>query len=301
MVYPIFKVKKPGLYASIQDEGRKGYQRYGVPISGAMDRYAFRMGNYILQNSSNVPALEVTLLGTELIALADIVVSITGADLTPSVDGKTVPMWKSFKIYKGQNISFGQPKSGARAYLCVAGGFDYQSILGSCSVYERGNMGRPLQKDNILYGKKNEKSHPGMALNPLWIPTYKNEIELRVVPSHHIDKFKEESLRLFYEQVYIFQKGDRMGGILKGEELIIHRNGADIISEATTFGTIQIPASGQPIILFADSQTTGGYTTIGTVVSADLWKIAQLLPGGKVRFKKVTLEEAEIARKEWMA
>lgn len=295
----LFKVEKPGLYATIQDLGRFGYQQYGVPISGAIDRYAHRMVNYILGNNKNFATIEVTFFGTELLALKNHTIAIAGADLTALIDNEKAPLWEAFEIRKGQRIMFKKPNKAVRAYIGVAGGISSESILGSCSTYERGKMNRRLDKGDIIFAKSNNASNIGLKLSSEWIPEYEDHIELRVLPCHNELYFTEESIKLFYEQTYTFETGDRMGCMIAGEQPLEHRKQADIVSESATFGTIQIPPTGQPIILLADSQTTGGYATIGTVITVDLWKIAQLPLRGTINFKRVNLEEAQYLLKNW--
>ncbi|WP_179298544.1 5-oxoprolinase subunit C family protein [Evansella halocellulosilytica] len=282
----LFKVEKPGIYASIQDLGRFGYQKYGVPVSGAMDRHAHSLTNYILGNKEHFPSIEISFLGTEFMVLAEHVIAIGGADLSPHIDGEKAPMWKCFKVHRGQRLSFKKPLCGARAYVGVQGGIQCNPILGSCSTYERGGMFSRLEKGDVIFAPKVEckKELLGRGLSPKYIPSYTKEVVVRIVASHHESMFKEESVNAFYNQSYVFTKGDRMGYFLKGQEKLVHKNSADIVSEATTFGTVQVPSHGQPIVLLADSQTTGGYSTIGTVLAQDRWKIAQLPQGGKVNF-----------------
>lgn len=289
MIKPLFKVIKPGLYASIQDKGRHGFQQYGVPVSGALDRYAHHMANYILGNDSYSATLEVTMLGTKMFALSDHVIALTGADLNATVDRLKAPLWKSFKVYQGQTLHFQNPIQGARAYLAVSGGIDRQPVLKSRSTYARGKIYDVLKENDVICTVDQEKRKLSQQLSPKWIPDYKQEIELHVIPSHHEPFFETESIDLFYKQVYTLKSGDRMGCMIEGEQALVHKKTSDLISECTTFGTIQVPPSGQPIILLADSQTTGGYPTLGTIMSEDLWKIAQLLPNGKLTFKRTTI------------
>lgn len=283
----LFKVKKPGLYASIQDKGRFGYQQYGVPVSGAIDRYAHYTANYILDNNSTAATIEVTILGTELIVLSDHFIVITGADLMATVDGIEVSLWKAFKVYKGQSLLFKKPRIGARAYIGVSGGIQRDPILGSRSTFERGKIYDRLRMGDVIEACNSGSIKSSRGVTSKWIPVYKQDVELRVIPSHHEGYFEKDSVDQFYNQIYTYKKGDRMGCMIQGEHSLIHKNGADIISECTSFGTIQVPSGGVPIILLAESQTTGGYTTIGTIISADLWKIAQLLPQGKIKFNKI--------------
>jgi biotin-dependent carboxylase-like uncharacterized protein len=280
---PLFKVKKPGVYGSLQDKGRFGYQRFGVPVSGPMDAYAYKYGNYILRNPSNSPALELFLGGQEMEVLSDHRIVITGADLGARVDGVPVPMWKSFSIYKGQTLSCTSPINGSIAYVFPEGGFYSEEMLGSASVYPKGLLGSSLKKEMILYCKKEKTDKFQRGLIKSEIPDYSMDVNVKVWPSPHMDLFVSDSLEEFFQSTYTLKSGDRMGYLLTGPSLQFI-NGSDILSEATQFGTIQVPNSGQPIILMADAQTIGGYATIGKIVNEDLWKVAQFRTGCKVRF-----------------
>ncbi|MFC4802920.1 biotin-dependent carboxyltransferase family protein [Neobacillus sp. GCM10023253] len=281
---PLLKVRKAGVYGSIQDKGRFGFQRFGVPVSGPMDAYAYEMGNYILGNPASSPALELFLGGQEFEALSDHRIVITGADLGAKVDGKAVPLWKTFSIHQGQSLKFTSPNKGSIAYVFPEGGFHSEELLGSASVYPKGLLGSSIKKDGILYAKKEKSTGFHRGLIPSEIPDYSDEVEVSVWISPHSEMFVPESLQEFFQTPYTMRSGDRMGYLLKGPELRF-KNGGDILSEATQFGTIQVPNSGQPIILMADAQTIGGYATIGKIAKEDIWKIAQLRPGGKIRFK----------------
>lgn len=280
---PLFKVKKAGVYGSIQDQGRFGYQRFGVPVSGPMDSYAYKYGNYILSNPSNSPALELFLGGQEMEVMSDHRIVITGADLGARVDGVLAPLWKSFTIYKGQTLSFTRPLKGSISYVIPEGGFFAEEILGSASVYPKGLLGSSLKKDIILYAQKDKTDKWQRGLIKSEVPDYSMNVTVKVWTSPHMDLFVSDSLEEFFQSSYTLKGGDRMGYLLNGPSLKFI-NGGDILSEATQFGTIQVPNSGQPIILMADAQTIGGYATIGKIVNEDLWKVAQLRTGSKIQF-----------------
>ncbi len=280
---PLFKVTKAGVYSSIQDKGRFGYRRFGVPVSGPMDFYAFRYGNYIFGNPPNSTGLEIFLGGVELEVLSDHRIVITGANLEPRVDGRPILIWKSFNLYRGQVLTFSHPKNGSIAYVIPEGGFRAKEMLGSASVYPRGYLGNLIEKNQILYARKEKTNTPQRGLIKSEIPDYPMNLTVKVWPSPHLDKFVLESIEEFLQSTYTFRNGDRMGYLLHGDPLRF-LNGSDILSEATQFGTIQVPNSGQPIILMADAQTIGGYATIGKIAEDDLWKVAQLRPKGTLQF-----------------
>lgn len=299
MSQPLFKVIKPGVYTTIQDAGRFGYQSYGVPVSGAMDRYAFRMANYILGNHKNDAVLEISLLGTELLVIESNTIVITGAHLDARIDGEKAPLWKAFHVRKGQELTFRNPINGIRAYVGVVGGIATEKVLGSRSTFARGSIKKPIEQDDKIAAYPSPANRVGSKLSPKWIPTYETHIELRVIPCKNEELFTEESIDLFYKQPYKFLTGDRMGCRMEGTSPLTYKKSVNMLSEFTNFGTIQVPPSGQPIILLADSQTTGGYATMGTVITVDLWKIAQLPPHGRIQFKRVSVEEAQGLQNQW--
>ncbi|MFP7253930.1 biotin-dependent carboxyltransferase family protein [Terribacillus goriensis] len=293
----LFQVIKPGLLTTFQDLGRTGYQEYGVVVSGAMDDFSLQIANLLVGNKRDEAGLEVTMMGPALKVLEDAVIAITGGNLSPRVNGQPAPMWKSFAVKEGQLIEFGQPLEGIRSYISVAGGFDLPAVMGSNSTYLKakigGSNGRALEKEDILYGTENPHAVTGRSLHYDEIPKYEKEVNARVILGPHQDAFTDEAIKTFLSSSYeITPQSDRMGYRLKGPELS-HKITADIISEAIPLGGIQVPANGQPIILMADRQTTGGYTRIATVISADIPLLAQAAPGAHVRFKEVGMDEAQ--------
>ena len=297
MSKPIFKVIKSGLLSTIQDGGRKGYQQYGIVVSGAMDPYSMNIANFLVGNARNEAVLEVTVMGPALEVLDDAVISICGGNLSPKVNGEKIPMWKSFKVKEGDRLEFGQPVSGARSYISVAGGYDVPLAMGSKSTYLKAGIGgiegRALEKGDVLHGSGGMKGISGRALHPDEIPVYQKELEVRVVMGPHQHTFTEKGLETFLSTTYeVTPQSDRMGFRLKGEK-VEHATSADIISEAIPLGGIQVPANGDPIILMSDRQTTGGYTRIATIISSDIPYLAQAMPGCQIRFREVTVEEAQ--------
>ncbi|NHC41618.1 biotin-dependent carboxyltransferase family protein [Bacillus sp. MM2020_1] len=295
MKTPVFKVIKPGMQTTVQDLGRYGYQQFGVSPAGAMDAYAMQIANLLVGNKLAEAVLEASFIGPTIEALSDLVISICGGDYSPTVDGQAVQLWKSFLIKKGQVVSVGQCKRGARTYIAIAGGMDVPTVLNSKSTFLNGSFGghegRALEKEDILSGFP-EIRKPSKSIHPDLIPDYKKQLQIRVIlgPHHHL--FTERSLKQFLTAEYrVSPQSNRMGYQLNGPKLQ-HTNGPDIISDPIPLGGIQVPASGQPIILMADHQTTGGYTRIGTVISVDIQKLAQAVPDTIIKFSEVTLEEA---------
>lgn len=288
----LFQVDKMGLQTTFQDLGRYGYQQYGVPVSGAMDPFSLQVANLLVGNSRGEAGMEITMVGPEFVAQSTKVIALCGADLSPEIDGISAPMWKSFRLKEGERLTFGAPKSGLRTYLAVAGGFDIPIVMNSRSTYTKAGLGKEIRKDETLYGYEGN-GEPGVGLKQSEIPVYAKEVELRVVQGPHTDRFTEKGMEDFYGETYsVSPQADRMGYRLEGAA-VTHRDGADIWTDAIPFGGVQVPADGKPILLMADRQTTGGYTRIGTVISVDLPKASQLVPGGTIRFCEVNVKEAE--------
>lgn len=297
----VFEVVSPGLQTMVQDLGRYGYQKYGIVVSGAMDSYAFKMGNILVGNAEHAAGLEMTMIGPSLLVKMDCVVAITGANLSPTVNGEQVPMWTSLKVSKGSLIEFGPLKSGCRAYLTVNGGIAVPTVMGSKSTYLRANIGgykgRALKVKDLLYRGNDDLISPykfswRRKLAPEYIPIYTNNIRLRVIKGPQWDAFTPESKEQFLTTTYtISSQSDRMGYRLSGEGLEVAEN-QEHITDPIPLGGIQVPAGGQPIVLLADRQTTGGYPKIATVISTDIPFIAQGKPGDRISFDLIELEDS---------
>ena len=294
-----FKVIKSGFFDTIQDLGRSGFQRYGMPVSGAMDSFALRIGNQLLGNKENAAGIEISTPSLSLEVLNQTIITITGADFNPTINDSPNPMWKVLKVRKGDIISFTQIKNGCRSYLLVAGGIDVPDVLGSKSTYVRGKIGglegRPLKKlDIINIGKQSEglENITGRKVSNINIPIYQEENEIKVILGPQDDYFTKDGLHTFLSSTYeITVNSDRMGYRLRGPK-IDSENGVDIITDGIPLGSIQITKDGMPIVMLADRQTTGGYAKIATVISVDIDKFAQMKPGNKIKFTGINLEEA---------
>ncbi len=292
------EVLQPGAFTTVQDLGRYGYQKYGVSISGAMDRFALRVANLLVGNKEEEAAIEATVVGPKLEALENLRVAITGGDLSPQVNGKTMPMWRTLNIKKGDVISFGFRKNGCRAYVAAGGGIDLPLVMGSRSIHTRSNLGgngRALIKGDVLKITDSGTRILECALYRLadeQIPVYARQWNIRVVLGPQLDYFTRKGIDSFLTSEYVITpQADRMGYRLKGPQ-IEHKAGADILTDATPPGSIQVPGDGMPIILLADGQTTGGYSKIAVVTSVDQDLLAQAKPGDKVGFQRVSVLEA---------
>lgn len=294
-------VVDPGLLTTVQDLGRFGYQRVGVPPSGPMDRAAFLVANRLVGNADGAAALECTLKGPRLEVRQSAIVAVTGAPMGFTVNGQEAPAWTAVRVQPGDVLGFQMASAGCRAYLAVAGGIDVPLALGSRATYLRGRLGglggRALQKGDALSAGTPApgSGREGRTVPPARRPAYPAERECRVILGPQDDRFTPEGIQAFLEGPYdVTPQADRMGYRLKGP-VITHARGHDIVSDGIPLGGIQVPGEGQPIVLLVDRQTTGGYTKIATVIGVDIGVIGQTRPGQRVRFRQVTLEEAHAA------
>lgn len=292
------KINKPGLLTTVQDLGRYGYQQFGVSVSGAMDHISARLANILVGNDENEGIIEVTMLGPEIEFLDSVVIAVTGGDLLPTLNNMKINMNKSILVNKGDKLSFSGIKNGCRSYIAFSGAIEVPIIMGSKSTFTRGKMGgfegRALKQGDILTIGEPNKPLSSLAGKEIQedLYDYRNNIELRVILGPQEDAFTEKGLGTFLNREYkVTNECDRMGYRLDGEK-IEHKDGGDIISDGIAMGAIQVPSHGNPVIMMADRQTTGGYTKIGNVISVDLPKVAQAKPGDKITFKKIELKEA---------
>jgi biotin-dependent carboxylase-like uncharacterized protein len=299
----IFEVVQPGPLTTVQDLGRTGYQQYGVPTSGALDDYAFRLGNLLVGNDEGAASLEITLFGCQLRALRETLIAITGADLAPTINDRPAPAWESLWLKSGQVLSFTRLRKGCRAYLAVAGGIRVLEVMQSASTCVRAGIGglngRPLRKGDVFKAHEGDASAKAARIPTRYIPAYSHDLALRVILGPQDDYFTDEGISTFLNSEYIVSaQADRMGYRLEGP-VIQHRTGADIVSDGIPLGAIQVPGDGLPIILLADRQTTGGYTKIATIISVDIPKVAQAKPGDSIKFQQVKGAQAIALRQKY--
>lgn len=286
----------PGPLSTIQDEGRFGAMGKGFSPGGAMDTVSMKLANLLVGNAPGVGVIEMTMLGITARFDCDSVIALTGADMSARLNQNPIERYLSVSVHPGDTLSMGAAKSGMRAYLAVAGGFDLPVVMGSQSTNLKcalgGFEGRKLQKgDELPLSQSMSTSLLGMR--QLSIPgDYPDIMTLRVLLGPQGDAFTQQGIATFLDSEYtVTDKADRMGIRLSGEK-IESKSGVDIISDGIAAGSVQIPASGTPIIMMADRQTTGGYAKIATVISADLSRAGQAPPGTRIRFAQVTEQEA---------
>lgn len=297
------EVINPGLLTTIQDEGRYNFQKFGVPVSGVMDYYSYKVSNMLVGNKGTEAVLEITMIGPALRFQKNAIIAITGGNLGPKINGADISQWRSIAVNQGDVLSFTGIKSGCRSYLAVKGGICVDKVMGSRSTYIKASLGgingNALQKNDIVpILDNNTINYKVKKLSDSYIPKYSNNYQIRVVKGPQDDYFTEKGLTTFFNNDYkVTSECDRMGFSFEGEPIDL-KNGSDIISDGITFGAVQIPGHGKPIIMMADRQTTGGYAKIGSVIFKDLSTLSQAKPGDSVSFVEVTIDTAHKELKE---
>ena len=295
-------IVKPGLQTTIQDEGRWGLQSRGMPVAGPMDPCSYRVANALVRNDRNQAAFEIALIGPELEFEDERLVAVAGAEFALSLDGVDVPPNAAFVAGAGSRLRFGARVRGSRAYLAIAGGVAVTPVMGSRATHLVSRLGglegRALAAgDRLPLGEARKGAGRFSAAlsriypTPIWSP----HAQVRLLPGPQREHFSSDALDILQSAPYsIGRDSDRMGFRLEGPPLR-HVRGADIISDATPLGALQVPASGQPVLLMADRQTTGGYPKVATVITADIGIAGQLGPGDTISFSMCTPREAVAA------
>lgn len=286
------KILSAGPLTTIQDKGRYGYMRYGITTSGVLDDKAYTYGNALLGNPDGEACLEMTVKGAAIQFTGAGAIAITGADMVPHINGAVAPVNQRIEIADGDVLELGFAGKGLRAYLCVEGGIDVPLVYGSRSTNLKcgfgGFHGRKLQDGDVLSTcPVVEYRRKAWGLPQEYQLPQDGDMTIRVISGPQDDMFTTDGIATFLNSEYkVTPESDRMGIRLSGKPLEAVK-GMDIISDAIPLGSIQVAADGQPIILLADRQTTGGYAKIATVISEDIWKLAQARPGTEVRFESV--------------
>lgn len=301
------RVLSPGAFTTVQDLGRVGYQKYGIPVAGAMDQLSCRLANILVGNREEEAVLEATYMGPELLFEEQAAIAVTGKGFRPKINGAEVPMCRRILVNKGDVLSLGSSSDGVRAYIAISGSLSVPPVNGSKSTYLRSRVGglegRKLQREDVLeyICLRGGAGCEAFAESGVEDSGYEGDDgsadgirEIRVVPGPQQEYFTEKGMRTFFSEdgYEITAESDRMGMKLRGAK-IEHAGSADIVSDAAVIGAVQVPASGEPIILLADRQTTGGYTKIGVVIKEDVYRLAQMPPGTRVRFRIIGIEEAQ--------
>ena len=308
-------VLKPGALSTLQDRGRSGFQHLGVPVSGAMDEWSHRVANLLVGNDESEATLEITLMGPSLRFGEAALIAVTGADLSPRIGEAALPRNTPVLIRAGSQLDFGKRVAGMRAYLAVHGGYAVAPVMGSKSTYVRGGFGgfngRALRKADVLAtgagdaqalfpalaARLEASALPFAALDAVpaaasALPV-DSPLSVRVLAGQQWGAFTPEARQALCDAEFrLSPQSDRMGYRFEGPKLALSEP-LEMISEAVAFGTMQVPPDGNPIVLMADRQTTGGYPKIANIASVDLPLLAQLVPQQSLRFTLVSLDEAQ--------
>lgn len=308
------KVMSAGLATTIQDLGRQGYYHLGIPIGGAMDRFALRCANLLVGNSEDAAGLEAVFIGPELEFTNDTTIAVTGGELPPKIDGEVKEIWTAINVKAGQVLSFDYIRNGARAYIAIAGGIDTPTALGSRSTYPVGALGgvegRAIQPDDILpLGNNSVSVGDGRSIPENLRRKPGSPAELRVITGLYWHRITAASGETFFDETWkVALEADRMGYRFQGGSALefVEREppfgaGSDpsnITDACYPYGSIQVPSGTEPIILHRDAVSGGGYFMVGTVISADMDLIGQLQPHTQTQFVKVNIYTALAARRE---
>ena len=309
----MIRVIEPGLLSTIQDEGRHGYQQFGVITSGVMDPFALRIANRLVGNDEKEAAIEVTLTGPTLEFVEDGLIAVCGADFSAQIDGEVCPTWRPVFVKKGSTLHMKFSKKGCRAIIAVGGGIQIPAVMNSKSTYIRAHLGgfegRALDKGDVLkanaltsksalilsslHKKRGSFTTTKWSISFVFLYEIYYRKSLRVLKGRQFDEFSPSSKTDFWRSEYkLSPQSDRMGFRLDGPSLS-RTVKEDLLSEAVAFGTIQVPSDGLPIILLADRQTIGGYPKIGQVASIDLPALAQRKPGEIIQFEEISHQDAQ--------
>lgn len=302
-----------GLQTTIQDLGRARHQHEGIPGGGAMDRAAHRVANLLVGNDQSAATLEATLIGPTLTFDSETLIALAGGDLDATVDGRRAALWAPTLVPPGAALRFGRAMRGCRVYVAFAGGIDVPEVFGSRSTYLRASFGgldgRALRAGDVLHSglpsdlgdriaaslRHETASIGGARWSAGFVlrPHYSDDAVVRMIEGAHTAELDAASRKALTSATFrVSASSDRMGYRLEGERLSLETP-HEMLSEAVAFGTVQLPPGGAPIILMADRQTTGGYPRIGEVASVDLPLVAQLKPGDRIRFRIVSVAEAQ--------
>ncbi len=294
-------VRKPGLLTTVQDLGRWGFQHEGVPVAGPMDPWAHRRANRLVGNPDSAATLEATIIGPRLELETDLTFAVSGAEFPLMLDGRPAPWDEACAGRAGQLLEFGRARRGARAYLAVAGGIDVPLVLGSRATHLPSRMGGVdgrglIANDRLRIGPGVGPGPPPSGIRGVDLEPPARGVRVRVLPGPEAPGDAAALERLCQDRYQVGVESNRMGYRLEGPAIDVPSAAA--FSTATPMGTIQVPPAGQPILLMADRQTTGGYARVAVIISADVGLAGQLAPGDWIAFDVCDLEEARAALAE---
>jgi antagonist of KipI len=295
-------VLEPGLLTTVQDLGREGFGPMGVSAAGAADAVALRLGNRLVGNDENSAALEMTLTGGAFRFTHGTTIALTGSDFGATLDGEPVTMWESIQTRAGATLRLGATRSGARCYLCLQGGIAVEPFLGSASTHLLSGLGgfqcRALRRGDAMCCAAADAPFRKRRVDENILQSLSPRKTLRVTAGPQADWFSESAQHAFYASTYrVAENSNRMGLRLEGTGVSL-ASAREMLTEGASLGAIQIPPGGQPIILFVDQQTTGGYPKIANVVAADFHSVGQLRPRDEIRFERVEFQAAQALLRE---
>ena len=294
-------VESPGLLTTVQDLGRVGFGPLGVSPSGAADPVALRLGNLLVGNEPGAAALEMTLVGGSFVFPEGAVIALTGADFGAAMNSQAVEMWTPHAVLPGTKLTLGPTRNFARCYLTIAGGIHVTPFLGSASTHLLSGLGgfdgRALRKGDVLRLGAPERKISKRRISQVALHSLKPRKVLRVTEGPQSEQFSAEAKQFFFHTTFqVSEESDRLGLRLEGAALTINKGG-EMITEGVPLGAIQVTPSGQPIVLFVEQQTTGGYPKIANVIGVDLHRLGQLRPRVEIRFERASLA---VARSLWI-
>ncbi len=309
-------IERTGALNTVQDLGRTAFRHLGVSVSGVMDPLALRAGNLLLGNDENAAAIEVQVFPLRVRFLQDTAIALTGADCRALLDGVELPPWWGCRVQKGQVLELRYPRSGARGYLCVAGGIDVPLVLGSRSTALRGGFGgvhgRPLVAgDRLLLGEATGTvplagigiAPPSVALRDSFAQTDDGVLQIRAIPSGEYALFANDHARFWHQRWKISLQSNRTGYRLSGEP-VLPSQVIEMRSYGLIPGIVQVPPAGEPIIQLSDANTAGGYPKIACVIEEDLWRLGQLQAGQSIQLIQSDAKQAIVVRQAidgWLA
>ena len=293
-----FRVLKKGFFSLLQDPGRFGYEHLGVTNGGPMDAMAANWANRLLDNPASASVLEVTAGGLELEVRTNTMVAVTGGDLNLTLNGEPQIPWRSFWVTTGDKLRFAHPRLGFRAYIGVQGGFQVTPQLGSCATVKRDHLGglhgdgEALQEGDFLPVAMLPEEGISRQIPQRFMPDYSGSLTLHLVPGYQQQSFSKEAWQQLVQQTFsLDQRSDRMGARMNGEAIPSPQ--LKMFSEPLSYGAVQVPADGQPIVMLNDRQTLGGYPKVGNILPLDGFSLAQRQPGTQIRFKPIGLMTAQ--------
>jgi biotin-dependent carboxylase-like uncharacterized protein len=292
----VFQVLKPRFFTIVQDLGRYGFLKYGVPISGAMDTFSLVAANLLVANNLDDACLEISVIGPELQALRKTQIAITGGAVSPKINGRSIPMWQTLAVQKDDILSFGKMENGCRTYLSIRGGINTPMVLGSRSTYVRGGFGgingRQLKTGDIIEGFDVNLLEVGYSMPEKLVPQFTDKFTIHVVLGPQAHMFTEKGINTFLSSLYrVTSEADRMGYRLEGP-VVEHKANVEIVSDALLPGAVQVPKNGEPIVMMRDAQTTGGYPKIAVAITSDISLMGQAKPDDVIMFSKITMRQA---------